>query len=368
MEEQIIKKIVITGGPCAGKTTAMSWVQNAFTRMGYKVLFIPETATELISGGVAPWTCGTNEQYQEVQVALQLRKEQLFIQAAKTMPERKILIVCDRGIFDNKAYCTDEEFDRVLAVNGIDGNDAMNSYGAVFHLVTAANGAEKYYSSENNAARYETIEEAVVLDDRLYHCWEAHPHIVRVDNRTGFTMKMKFLIREIAMFLGEGEPYSIKRKFLADFVDPKIIAAIPGVKKTEILQTYLHSDSPDDEIRLRMLKTDGNYQYVQIVKHRIEEDAFIERERVINAREYLTLLRYEDLNMYSLYKARFTFNYEGQYTEVDYVADWSDKIMVKVKVNDHHGELVFPEMIKIIKEVTDDPKYKNRNISQEVDY
>lgn len=49
-----ITKIVITGGPCAGKTTGMSWIQNAFTERGYKVLFISETATELISGGVAP--------------------------------------------------------------------------------------------------------------------------------------------------------------------------------------------------------------------------------------------------------------------------------------------------------------------------
>lgn len=33
-----ITKIVITGGPCAGKSTAMSWVQNAFTELGYTVL------------------------------------------------------------------------------------------------------------------------------------------------------------------------------------------------------------------------------------------------------------------------------------------------------------------------------------------
>ena len=29
-----ITKIVITGGPCAGKTTATSWIQNAFTQKG----------------------------------------------------------------------------------------------------------------------------------------------------------------------------------------------------------------------------------------------------------------------------------------------------------------------------------------------
>lgn len=76
-----VSKIVITGGPCAGKSTAMSWVQNAFTQMGYTVLFVPETATELITGGVAPWTCGTNAYYQKCQLELQIEKEKIFEQA-----------------------------------------------------------------------------------------------------------------------------------------------------------------------------------------------------------------------------------------------------------------------------------------------
>ena len=48
---QVIKKIVITGGPCAGKTTALSWIQKAFSREGTRVLFVDETATELSAGG-----------------------------------------------------------------------------------------------------------------------------------------------------------------------------------------------------------------------------------------------------------------------------------------------------------------------------
>ena len=70
-----ITKIVITGGPSAGKTTGLSWIQNEFTKRGYKVLFVPETATELITGGVAPWTCGTNLDYQRCQMKLQMEKE-----------------------------------------------------------------------------------------------------------------------------------------------------------------------------------------------------------------------------------------------------------------------------------------------------
>ena len=105
-----ITKIVITGGPCAGKTTAMSWIQSNFTKLGYTVLFVPETATELITGGVAPWTCGTNADYQKCQMKLQLEKERIFEQGASTMPVEKVLIVCDRGTLDNKAYMTSLDF------------------------------------------------------------------------------------------------------------------------------------------------------------------------------------------------------------------------------------------------------------------
>ncbi|MCD7819630.1 MAG: ATP-binding protein [Lachnospiraceae bacterium] len=182
MKEQEIIKIVITGGPCAGKTTAMSWIQNAFSEKGYTVLFVPETATELISGGIAPWTCGSNEEYQKCQVRLQIEKENVFLQAAKTMANDKILIVCDRGILDNKAYMTDEEFSSVLQTVGYTEVELRDSYDAVFHLSTAAKGAMEAYTLANNAARTETPEQAIALDDRLISAWTGHPQLLIIDN------------------------------------------------------------------------------------------------------------------------------------------------------------------------------------------
>ena len=52
---QNLTKIVITGGPCAGKTTALSKLEKHFTGLGFRVIFINETATELILNGIAPW-------------------------------------------------------------------------------------------------------------------------------------------------------------------------------------------------------------------------------------------------------------------------------------------------------------------------
>ncbi|MBQ1447262.1 MAG: ATP-binding protein, partial [Solobacterium sp.] len=226
-----ITKIVITGGPCAGKSTAMSWIQNAFTQLGYRVLFVPETATELISGGVAPWTCGTNEEYQKCQVRLQAVKEELFEQAARTMDADRILIVCDRGMMDNKVYMTEEEFIRVLDSISTNEVQARDSYDAIFHLVTAAKGAVEFYTTANNVARYETVEEAVVVDDHLIDAWTGHPHLRIIDNSTGFDLKMRRLISEISSFLGEPESYEIERKFLINRPDLQWLENHPSCRK-----------------------------------------------------------------------------------------------------------------------------------------
>jgi len=197
-----IRTIVVTGGPCGGKSTAMGWIQQTFSKLGYTVLFVPETATELISGGVAPWTCGTNLDYQRCQIRLQLEKEKIFRQAAMTMPQEKFLIVCDRGMPDNLAYMTHEEFLQVLEEEGLTEANVMQRYDAAFHLVTAAKGAVRFYTLSNNAARTETPEQAAELDDRLLTAWHSHPHLHIIDNSVGFDGKMTHLVEAIAEELG----------------------------------------------------------------------------------------------------------------------------------------------------------------------
>ena len=194
-------KIVITGGPCAGKSTGFEWIKKALNEKGYTVLCIPETATEFIMGGVAPWTCGTNIDFQKCQMELQLTKERLFIRAAQTMNNDKIVILCDRGALDNKIYMSDEDYQEVLSFLNLDEDALMNSYDAIFHLVTAALGAEKFYTTENNAARTETVEEAIALDYKLIDAWNNHPNFKIIDNSTDFENKMKRLIIEIFDFL-----------------------------------------------------------------------------------------------------------------------------------------------------------------------
>jgi len=198
-----VKKIVITGGPCGGKTTAMERIRKEFSGEGLTVLFISETATELISGGVAPWTLVTNEEYQKCQVSLQKRKEEIFERAAGHMPADRILIVCDRGVMDNRAYMNDIEFENVMRALELDEREECERYDAVFHLVTAARGALEAYTLSNNGARTETPEQAIEVDDRVLRAWAGHPRHRVIDNSTGFDEKMDRLIAEIAAFLEE---------------------------------------------------------------------------------------------------------------------------------------------------------------------
>lgn len=358
-----ITKIVITGGPCAGKSTAMSRIQNTFTQMGYTVLFIPETATELITGGVAPWTCGTNAEYQKCQLKLQLEKEKIFEQAARTMAAEKVLLVCDRGTLDNKAYMTEAEFAEALGALHTNEVELRDHYDAVFHLITAAKGAEEFYTTANNAARTETVEQAAALDDKLIFAWTGHPHLRVIDNSSSFDDKMKRLIAEIAAFLGEPEPYEIERKYLIEYPDLQWLENNPSCRRIEIIQTYLNS-AAGDEVRVRQRGINGNYIYTQTVKKRVTDVKRVEIEKRLSQAEYLQLLMEADPTKRPIRKTRYCLTYENQYFEIDVYPFWKDKAIVELELSDENAAVLFPKELKIIKEVTDDESYKNASLAK----
>lgn len=357
-----IIKIVITGGPCAGKSTAMSWIQNVFTQMGYAVLFVPETATELITGGVAPWTCGSNGEYQKCQMMLQLDKEKVFVQAAETMND-KVLIVCDCGALDNKAYMNDLEFAEVLDFLGTDEIALRDNYDAVFHLVTAAKGAAEYYTAANNSARTETIDEAAAIDDKLISAWTGHPHLRVIDNTSDFEMKMKRLIAEISSFLGEPESYEIERKYLIEYPDIKWLESLRNCRKIEIIQTYLNSDN-GEETRVRQRGVDGNYVYYLTTKKNAGGIKRIETERRLSEKEYLRLLMNADPTRRPIRKDRYCLMYENQYFEIDIYPFWNDKAIVEIGIREEDQKIAFLKGFKIIREVTDDEAYKNAALAK----
>lgn len=61
------------------------------------------------------------------------------------------VILYDRGVMDPKAYMDDVTYQAVLDLNNFNTVYLRDGrYDAIIHLVTAADGAEKYYTTENN--------------------------------------------------------------------------------------------------------------------------------------------------------------------------------------------------------------------------
>ena len=361
---QVITRIVITGGPCAGKTTAMSWIQNAFTQKGYLVLFVDETATQLSSGG-APWKLTrNNREYQYRVTQLMLAKEEVFTEIARTFAADKVLVVCDRGALDNRAYMTEEEFRYVLAKLNTSEVELRDHYDAVFHLVTAAKGAEEFYTLANNAARYETVEEAVKSDDSLIAAWTGHPHLRIIDNRYAFDEKMLALIREISSFLGEPKPLETKRKYLIVRPDLDKLEQRPNCQRVEITQAYLRSEIPGEMIRIRQRGRDGNYVYFKTRKRKIEGMKRIEMEERLTRHEYLDLLMQADPDYRPIRKERCCLSENGLYYNIDVYPQWDDRALMDVELYSADDHVVFPEGIEVIREVTGEKEYTNPYIAR----
>lgn len=352
-----LTKIVITGGPSAGKTTAMSWVQNYFSKLGYTVLFVPETATEFITGGVAPWTCGTNLDYQKVQMELQLTKERLFEKAGRTMKAEKILIVCDRGAIDNKAYMNDAEFAQVLAECGVTEQQLLESYDAVFHLVSAAKGAEEFYTFANNAARYESVSQAVQLDDRLIAAWEGHSHHYIIDNSVELKEKLKNLISRIREFLGEAAPPEIERKYLVKMPEAAQLENLPGCRRVEIEQAYLPTAN-DEKLRVRKWIEDGRAIYYKTRRRHVSGQR-LEVEERLTQRGYKEMLEEAGDALQLLHKTRFSLQYDGQLFQLDIYPFWQNQAVVKIELNGADEEVRLPPQLQLIREVTGEKAYKD---------
>ena len=365
--KQSITRIVITGGPCAGKTTAMSWIQNAFTQKGYLVMFVDETATQLSNGG-APWKLTrNNREYQYRVTQLMLAKEDVFTSIAKTFEADKVLVVCDRGALDNRAYMSAEEFRYVLDKLNTTEVELRDHYDAVFHLVTAAKGAEEFYTYANNAARYETVEEAVKSDDALIAAWTGHPHLRVIDNRYDFDQKMLALIREISAFLGEPKPLETRRKFLIRYPDLHMLETRPNCQRVEIMQAYLRSEIPGEVIRIRQRGHDGSYVYFKTRKRVIEGGKRIEMEERLTRREFQDLLLQADPDYRIIRKERFCLSENGLYYNIDLYPQWRDQALMEIELYNAGDKVCFPDGIEVIREVSGDKEFTNPYIARKKD-
>ena len=355
-----ITKIVLTGGPCAGKTTAMARIIEHFSGLGFQVFAIPEVPTMFSSAGINYLTQNKALFFEAEKSTLniQLALEDHFAKMASQC-SKPVLIVCDRGTMDISAYVSPELWEALteeMGTNTVKLRDAR--YEAILHMVTAAAGAEQFYTNENNKFRSEDVELARELDRKVLSAWTGHPHLRVIGNQTDFDDKLRQVLNEISTVLGVPCPIEQERKYIV-----KVTGEIPDYTESEITQTYLLSE-PGTEMRVRKRGWQGSYVYFQTIKKTVSSNKQIETERRITAQQYVDLRQIADPNRNPISKMRKCFVWKNRYFELDtYIEPKLGMQILELEGIKEGDEVEMPPFIKIVEDITGNEKYYNYQLS-----
>ena len=175
-------RIVLTGGPGGGKTTAADLFRR---EIGEKVVIVPETATMLFTGGFPrvgepKARTATQRAIFHAQVGLEEVQGALY-------PGRVLL--CDRGTVDGAAFWPDDAPQGFFESVGTSLEEQLARYDAVIFFESAAVGDISIEGG--NPARTESNEEARHLDMRLRELWSEHPNFHFVPHSASFFAKLQ---------------------------------------------------------------------------------------------------------------------------------------------------------------------------------
>lgn len=175
-------RIVLTGGPGGGKTTAADLFRR---EIGERVVIVPEAATLLFQGGF-PRSHDPLARRCAQTAIYHVQRHLEDVQAA-LFPGRTLL--CDRGTLDGAVYWPGQPHDYFHAM-GTTLDKELARYDAVIFFETAAQGGVSIEGG--NPIRNESLAEAVKLDTKLRTMWSQHPNFVLVPHNSSFFKKISY--------------------------------------------------------------------------------------------------------------------------------------------------------------------------------
>lgn len=211
-----VKRIAFTGGPCAGKTKTIEFIQKKLIEEGYEVIVIPETAHEWMKND--PISPNDNHEhtlaFQQFIFDIQRAKERnveeysKFIEKEKRpedyvppygYSDRNIVILYDRGIMDNRAYLSQQDYDKLLQKNKYNEILGLDHYDMVFDFVSVATTMPDSYVLDG--VRYEDIKEAQRKDYETSIAWCGHRNIKMIKPTNMIEEKQQLVLDYIKGFL-----------------------------------------------------------------------------------------------------------------------------------------------------------------------
>jgi predicted ATPase len=193
-----VKRIVLTGGPGAGKTAVLE-LARLYTCEHVAVL--PESASILFRGGFP--RSRESEPLKSAQRAIYHLQRELEIATAAARPDLMVLL-CDRGTVDGAAYWPGPS--TLWSAVETTHEAELARYAAVIHLRTPH---ENGYSKHSNPARVESVSEAVSIDARIAELWQGHSSYHIVPSTEDFVVKaqhaLTLLLAQLPMCCAKAE-------------------------------------------------------------------------------------------------------------------------------------------------------------------
>lgn len=155
----------------------------------------------------------------------------------------------------------------------------------------------------------------------------------------------------------------IERKYVIALPCEEELSRMPEYTRSEITQIYLPTVNGVTH-RVRKRVRDGVAVYTETRKIRIDAMSSEEIEREIEADEFdrISLQKSEDSR--PILKTRYTFIYFGQLFEIDVYPEWKKSAILETELEDRGKEVLFPDFIRIIKDVTGNKLYSNAAMSK----
>lgn len=154
----------------------------------------------------------------------------------------------------------------------------------------------------------------------------------------------------------------IERKYLIRMPDEAFLRSLDGCQVWKIRQEYL----ADGKGRLRQIETEGKTVYILTEKKRISDVVREEVERELTKEEFDSLKKLVDPAFRSISKIRYRIPVGELLAEVDIFSFWQDRAVVEFELAREDIHPALPPWLTLIREVTDDLRYTNKNLARSV--
>ena len=215
--------IVLTGGPCGGKTAALPILKQRLLDRGIHAITVPEEFTAMMEKGLLRPSAEFGEDYtvhfQSELARHMISQQEALVKLSGYHKNRQTVILLDRGVVDNLAFVPKSLRHKVTVYGHQLETIAACMYDRVIHMQSVAVDKPHLYHNDNNEHRLETAEESALLDSQTKELWRYQPNYYVLDNDCSFDKKVEKALSLITDAVACPDPnhYEREQKFLLEF-------------------------------------------------------------------------------------------------------------------------------------------------------